>query len=595
MAEYKAPLRDIRFVLNEVFEADQLWQNLAGLNGAIDAETADAMLEEAGKITSQTIAPLNRNGDEEGAKWDNGVVTTPTGFKDAYQTYAEGGWVGLSGNPEFGGLGMPKTLGVQVEEMLYGANNSFALYVALTAGSTLALDAHGSEELKQTYLPNMYAGTWAGTMCLTEPHAGTDLGIIRTKAVPEADGSYSVTGTKIFITGGEHDLTENIIHLVLAKLPDAPAGPKGISLFLVPKFLVNADGSLGERNSVSCGSIEHKMGIKASATCVMNFDGAKGFLIGELNKGLNAMFTMMNYERLSIGIQGIGCSEASYQSAVAYARERIQSRAPTGAQQPDKAADPIIVHPDVRRMLLTIKAMTEGSRAFSTYVGSQLDISKFSDDAAAKKKAEDLVALLTPVAKAFFTDVGLENCVHGQQVFGGHGYIREWGQEQLVRDVRIAQIYEGTNGIQALDLMGRKTVANDGAFFKQFADEIKGFIADNGDQALAEFVQPLAAALANLEELTAQVIDRSKTNPNEVGAASVEYLHVFGYTAYAYMWAKMAKVALAKLDQDGDGFYQAKLSTGRFFVKRLLPRIQSLSAAVRSGSEPLFELSAEQF
>ncbi|KKN93101.1 hypothetical protein LCGC14_0201900 [marine sediment metagenome] len=595
MADYKAPLRDIRFVLNEVFEADQLWQSLPGLNGAIDAETAAAMLEEAGKITSQIIAPLNRSGDEEGAKWEAGVVTTPAGFKQAYATYAEGGWVGLGGNPEFGGLGMPKTLGVQVEEMVYGANNSFALYPALTAGCCLALDAHGSDELKQTYLPNLYAGTWAGTMCLTEPHCGTDLGIIRTKAVPQADGSYAVSGTKIFITGGEHDLTDNIIHLVLAKLPDAPAGPKGISLFLVPKFLVNADGSLGEHNPVSCGSIEHKMGIKASATCVMNFDGAKGYLIGEVNKGLNAMFTMMNYERLSIGIQGIGCGEASYQTAVAYARERIQSRAPTGAVQPDKAADPIIVHPDVRRMLLTMKAMTEGSRAFSTYVGSQLDISKYADDAEIKKKGEDLVALLTPVAKAFFTDIGFESCVHGQQVLGGHGYVREWGQEQLVRDARIGQIYEGTNGIQALDLMGRKTVANGGAFFKVFAAEVKDFVAANSDEAMAEFVQPLSSALANLEELTFLVIDRSKTNPNEIGAASVEYLQVFGYTAYAYMWAKMAKSANARLDQDADGFYGAKLSTGRFFIKRLLPKIHSLSESVRGGSEPLFELDAAQF
>ncbi|UAW98728.1 acyl-CoA dehydrogenase C-terminal domain-containing protein [Halopseudomonas nanhaiensis] len=595
MADYKAPLRDIRFVLNDVFEADKLWQSLPGLDGAIDAETADAMLEEAGKITSQTIAPLNRSGDEEGAQWNDGVVTTPTGFKEAYNVYAEGGWVGLGGNPNYGGLGMPKTLGVQVEEMVYGANNSFALYAALTAGCCLALDAHGSEELKNAYLPQLYSGTWAGTMCLTEPHAGTDLGIIRTRAVPQADGSYAVTGTKIFITGGEHDLTENIIHLVLAKLPDAPAGPKGISLFLVPKFMVNEDGSLGERNAVACGSIEHKMGIKGSATCVMNFDGAKGYLIGELNKGLNAMFTMMNYERLSIGIQGIGCSEASYQSAVDYARDRVQSRAPSGAQQPEKAADPIIVHPDVRRMLLTMKAMTEGSRAFSTYVAMQLDVSKFAEEPESKKNAEDLVALLTPVAKAFFTDVGLENCVHGQQVFGGHGYVREWGQEQLVRDVRIAQIYEGTNGIQALDLMGRKTVANGGAFFQVFAGEVRSFIEANGSEELAEFVKPLAAALTNLEELTALVIDRSRTNPNEVGAASVEYLHVFGYTAYAYMWAKMAKAARARLADDADGFHAAKLSTGRFFVKRLLPRIHSLSESVRAGSEPLFELDAAQF
>ena len=362
----------------------------------------------------------------------------------------------------------------------------------------------------------------------------------------------------------------------------------------MPKFLVNEDGSLGERHTLSCGSLEHKMGIKGSATCVMNFDGAKGYLIGEVNKGLNAMFTMMNYERLSIGIQGIGCGEASYQTAVAYARERIQSRAPTGAIQPEKAADPIIVHPDVRRMLLTMKAMTEGSRAFSTYVGMQLDISKFAEDEQIKKKGEDLVALLTPVAKAFFTDVGFENCVHGQQVLGGHGYIREWGQEQLVRDVRIAQIYEGTNGIQALDLMGRKTVANGGAFFKVFADEIDGFIADNGAAEMGEFVQPLQSALENLKQLTAQVIESSKTNPNEVGAASVEYLHTFGYTAYAYMWARMARAALA-VEQDGDGFYQAKLATARFYFKRLLPRVQSLSAAVRAGSESLFELDSAHF
>src|SRR5690606_11339183 len=385
MAEYQAPLRDIRFVLNEVFEADKLWQSLPGRNVDTGAAKAKAMMEEAGKITSQKIPPLNRSGGEEGAVWKDGVVTTPTGFKEAYATYAEGGWVGLGGNPEFGGMGMPKTLGVQVEEMLYGANSSFALYIALTAGSTLALDAHGSEELKRKFLPNMYAGTWAGTMCLTEPHAGTDLGITRTRAMPEADGSYSVTGTKTFMTGGEHDLTENIIHLVLAKLPDAPAGPKGISLFLVPKFLVNEDGSLGERNSVTCGSIEHKMGIKGSATCVMNFDGARGYLIGELNKGLNAMFTMMNYERLSIGIQGIGCAAASYQSAAAYARGRTQGRAPTGAVQPDKAAAPTIVHPDVRRMLLTMQAMTEGSRASSTYAGMQLDISKFAEDEAIRR------------------------------------------------------------------------------------------------------------------------------------------------------------------------------------------------------------------
>ncbi|MDN6876740.1 acyl-CoA dehydrogenase family protein, partial [Pseudomonas citronellolis] len=475
MPDYKAPLRDMRFLLTDVFDAPALWRRLPALAERVDADTAEAILEEAAKITGGLLAPLNRSGDEQGAQWKDGAVSTPAGFREAYATYAEGGWVGLAGNPDFGGLGMPKMLSVQFEEMVYAANASFALYSTLSAGACLALDAHASEALKQKYLPAMYEGRWAGSMCLTEPHAGTDLGLIRTRAEPQADGSYKISGTKIFITGGEQDLTENIIHLVLAKLPDAPAGSRGISLFLVPKVLVGDDGSLGARNPVSCGSIEHKMGIKASATCVMNFDGATGWLVGEPNKGLAAMFTMMNYERLSIGIQGIGCAEMSYQAAVGYARERIQSRAPTGPVAKDKAADPIIVHPDVRRMLLTMKALTEGGRAFATYLGQQLDIAKYGDDAEERARAEGLVALLTPVAKAFFTDTGLESCVHGQQVFGGHGYIREWGQEQLVRDVRIAQIYEGTNGIQALDLVGRKVLANGGELLALFAGEIRAF------------------------------------------------------------------------------------------------------------------------
>jgi len=429
-------------------------------------------------------------------------------------------------------------------------------------------------------------------MCLTEPHAGTDLGIIRTKAEPQADGSYKISGTKIFITGGEHDLTENIIHLVLAKLPDAPAGSRGISLFLVPKVMVNEDGTLGERNSLSCGSIEHKMGIQASATCVMNFDGATGWMVGEPNKGLAAMFTMMNYERLGVGIQGLSTGERSYQSAIEYARERIQSRAPTGPIAQEKAADPIIVHPDVRRMLLTMKALNEGGRAFSSYVALQLDIAKFSDDDEARLRAEAQVALLTPVAKAFLTDMGLETTVHGQQIFGGHGFIREWGQEQLVRDCRITQIYEGTNGIQALDLVGRKIVGSGGTMYQAFVDEIRAFIADAGPE-LAEFTEPLKAAMDNLDELTAWVIDQAKVNPNEIGAASVEYLHVFGYTAYAYMWARMAAAAFAKQDE-GD-FYQSKLGTARFYFARLLPRIHSLSASVKAGSESLYLLDAAQF
>jgi alkylation response protein AidB-like acyl-CoA dehydrogenase len=592
MADYKAPLRDMRFVLNEVFEVSKLWAELPAIAEVVDEETAAAILEEAGKVTAGIIAPLNRSGDEEGCGWTDGAVNTPVGFPAAYKSYSEGGWVGVGGDPQFGGMGMPKAISAQVEEMVNSANLSFGLYPMLTAGACLSINAHASEELKEAYLPNMYSGAWAGSMCLTEPHAGTDLGIIRTKAEPQTDGSYSISGTKIFITGGEHDLSENIIHLVLAKLPDAPAGPKGISLFLVPKFMVNADGSLGAKNGLSCGSIEHKMGIKASATCVMNFDGAIGYIIDAPNKGLNAMFTMMNYERLGVGVQGLALGERSYQNAIEYARDRIQSRAPTGPVAKDKAADPIIVHPDVRRMLLTMKALNEGGRAFSSYVAMQLDTAKFSEDAVTRKRAEELVALLTPVAKAFLTDMGLETTVHGQQIFGGHGFIREWGQEQLIRDCRITQIYEGTNGIQSLDLVGRKIVGNGGAMYKHFADEIKTFIG-SADASLAEFVEPLQAAINNLDDLSAWLLNSAKTNPNEIGAASVEYLQVFGYTAYAYMWALMARTALAKQDQEA--FYVSKLGTARFYFARLLPRIHSLTASVKAGSESLYLLDEAQF
>ncbi|WP_263144456.1 acyl-CoA dehydrogenase C-terminal domain-containing protein [Pseudomonas sp. RIT-PI-AD] len=592
MADYKAPLRDMRFVLNEVFDAPAMWAGLPRLAEVVDVDTADAILEEAGKVTGRTVAPLNRSGDEEGCRWHDSVVNTPSGFPEAYKTYSEGGWVGVGGDPVYGGMGMPKAISAQVEEMVNSANLSFGLYPMLTAGACLALNAHASEELKQRYLPNMYSGVWAGSMCLTEAHAGTDLGIIRTKAEPQADGSYKVSGSKIFITGGEHDLTENIIHLVLAKLPDAPPGPKGISLFLVPKFLPQADGSLGARNALACGSIEHKMGIKASATCVMNFDGATGWLVGEVNKGLAAMFTMMNYERLGVGIQGLSTGERSYQSAVEYARERLQSRAPTGPQAKEKSADPIIVHPDVRRMLLTMKSLNEGGRAFSSYVALQLDNAKFSEDAEVRVAAEEKVALLTPVAKAFLTDMGLEATLHGQQIFGGHGYIREWGQEQLVRDCRITQIYEGTNGIQALDLVGRKIVGSAGKFYGRFSSEVKAFI-EGAAPELAEFVEPLKVALENLDALTAGVLERAKSNPNEIGSASVEYLHVFGYTAYAYMWALMARTALGK--EGEDDFYAAKLGTARFYFARILPRIHSLTASVKAGSEPLYLLDAAQF
>ncbi|WP_417513497.1 acyl-CoA dehydrogenase C-terminal domain-containing protein [Marinobacter sp.] len=598
MADYQAPLRDMRFILNEVFDAPALWASLPKVAENVDPETADAILEEAGKITSGVLAPLNREADEQGCKWNEGEVTAPEGFKEAYQTIVEGGWNGLGGNTEFGGMGMPKTLVAQFEEMMQGANMAFGLAPMLTAGACLALDAHGSQELKEKYLPNMYSGVWSGAMDLTEPHAGTDLGIIRTKAEPNDDGSFNVTGTKIFITWGEHDMAENIIHLVLAKLPGAPKGPKGISMLLVPKFMVNDDGSLGERNSLSCGSIEKKMGIKGSATCVMNFDGAKGWLVGEENKGLNAMFTMMNYERLGVGIQGIGAAEASLQSARDYAMERIQSRAPTGAQQPEKAADPILVHPDVRRMLLTMKGYVEGGRAFSTYVAQWLDISKYADATEEDRRthAEGMVALLTPVAKAFLTDRGLDACIMGQQVLGGHGFIREWGQEQLVRDCRITQIYEGTNGIQALDLMGRKVVGSQGKLYELFAEDMAGFIEENsGEESLRPYLEPLAAALERLSDVTEHVIKQASENPDAVGAASVDYLDLFGLTALGYMWARIVKAAAPKAGDDTSGFYSGKLKTARFYYDRLLPKTVSLAEGIRSGSESMMALTAEEF
>ena len=595
MADYQAPLREMRFVLNEVFDAPALWASLPGVAGNVDPDTADAILEEAGKITAGVLAPLNREADEQGCRWNDGDVTTPEGFKEAYQTLVEGGWNGLGGNPEFGGMGMPKTLVAQFEEMMQAANMSFGLAPMLTAGACVALDAHGSPELKEKYLPKLYSGEWSGAMDLTEPHAGTDLGIIRTKAEPQDDGSYRITGTKIFITWGEHDMAENIVHLVLAKLPDAPKGPKGISMFLVPKFLVNDDGSLGERNQFGCGSLEKKMGIKASATCVMNYDGATGWLVGEENKGLAAMFTMMNYERLGVGIQGLGAAEASLQSAREYANERIQSRAPTGARQPDKAADPILVHPDVRRMLMTMKSFVEGGRAFSTYVASWLDIAKFSEDDQQREHADGMVALLTPVAKAFLTDRGLDTTILGQQVFGGHGFIREWGQEQLVRDCRITQIYEGTNGIQAMDLMGRKVVGSEGKLFELFAEDVTNFIEQNSmDAALRPYLESLAAALERLSDVTELVIKQAGENPEAVGAAAVDYLDMFGYTALAYMWAKMVKAAAEKAGNDTSGFYTGKIKTARFYYDRMLPRTVALAEGIRSGEGAMMAPDASE-
>jgi alkylation response protein AidB-like acyl-CoA dehydrogenase len=558
---------------------DQFWAATPKFAGQIDRDMADAMLTEAAKVTAECIAPTNRSGDEEGAQFVNGKVTTPAGFPAAYTTFCHGGWPGIGGDPAYGGLGMPKSFSVLTDEMLYAANSSFALYPCLTAGATLAINAHASEELRQIYLPKMYSGEWAGTMCLTEPHAGSDLGMIRTRAVAMEDGSYAITGTKIFITGGDQDLTENIVHLVLAKLPDAPAGSRGISLFLVPKFQVNDDLSIGPRNGVSCGSIEHKMGIKGSATCVMNFEDARGFLIGQLNHGLQCMFTMMNYERLSIGIQGIGCSEMSYQNAVSYSRERLQGK---GGDEAHNVA-PIIVHPDVRRMLLTMKSTIEAGRALAVYLGMWLDQSSYAECPDERRKAQNIVSLLTPVAKAFFTDLGLENTIHGQQVFGGHGYVREWGQEQLVRDVRIAQIYEGTNGIQALDLLQRKIFANRGDWLRLFFNEINGVVdampAAN-KVALQPHIDRLAALLADTSSLTEQIIRAGEQSPLSIAASATEFLHLLGYITYGFLWLRMMDAAL-DLQQQNPEFAEAKLATGQFFFKRILTRTDTLLSNLR--------------
>ena len=599
MAEYTPPLRDMHFVLYEVFEAQRLWASLPAVAAVADRETADAILEESGKIAAEVLAPLNREADEQGCRWERGEVVTPAGFKEAYTTFVEGGWNGLGGNPAYGGLGMPKTLVAQTEEMVQGANMAFGLAPMLTAGACLAIDAHADEWLKQKYLPNLYAGTWSGAMDLTEPHAGTDLGMIRTKAEPCDDGSFRITGTKIFITWGDHDMADNVIHLVLARLPDAPPGPKGISMFLVPKRLVNEDGSLGERNGVGVGSIEHKMGINASATCVMNYDGAQGWLVGEANQGLACMFTMMNYERLVVGIQALGTAEVSYQQAVAYARERLQSRSPAGPAAADKPADPIIVHPDVRRMLMTMRAFNEGGRAFSTYVGQWLDLVKFSDASETRQQAGDMVALLTPVAKAFLSDKALDCAVLGQQVFGGHGFIREWGQEQRVRDIRITQIYEGTNGIQAMDLMGRKVALSGGRLVQLFAEDVQAFVATCGSvEGMEEFALPLQGELQALKTVTRAIVERSQSGEiNVVGASAVHYLHLFGYTAYAYMWARMARVALIKaaVDEPCDDFYHAKLATARFFFRNLLPQTQALRAMLAADSDSTMAMSEDWF
>ena len=589
MAVYNAPLDDMRFILNDVFNASTFWQNNENL-AHVDLDTVNMILEEMAKLSKNVLLPLNRTGDEEGATFHgNGVVTTPEGFKEAYKQYAESGWVGLGGNPEYGGQGFPKMVTMLTEEMVFTTNQSFALYPNLTVGATLCMNAAASEELKQIYLEKMYAGVWSGTMCLTEPHAGTDLGIIKTKAVPNDDGSYSISGTKIFITGGEHDLTENIIHLVLAKTPDAPAGSKGISLFVVPKFLVNDDGSLGARNTLAVGSIEHKMGIKASATCVMNFDDAKGWMIGAENTGLSSMFIMMNYERLTMGLQGLGGSELAYQNAALYAVERAQGRSDTQLQSPEKPADAIIHHADVRRMLLNAKANSEASRCFAMYVAKQLDIEKFSTDAEAAQEAATRVALLTPIAKAFLTDKALEATVDCQQVFGGHGYVREWGMEQIVRDTRIAQIYEGANGIQALDLLGRKVARNDGKYLISFLHEIRDFVGSmQADHAIK---QATLDATDKIEALTKTVLANISTRKSEINGCAVDYMHAVGYLCYSYMFAMIVEAANGR---EGE-FYSNKAKLADYFVGRILPRLDAHAQMVEAGSDPMMNFDLDYF
>lgn len=593
MSIYNAPLQDMRFILNDVFKAEQFWQSNEKLEH-VDMDTVNMILEEMAKLSKNILLPINREGDEEGATHKigadgKGEVTTPAGFKDAYKEYAEAGWIGLGGDPEYGGQGFPKMVTMLAEEMMFTTNQSFSLYPNLTVGASLALLASASEEQKQTYLEKLYSGEWSGTMCLTEPHAGTDLGIIKTKAVPNDDGSYDITGTKIFITGGEHDLTDNIVHLVLAKTPNAPAGSKGISLFVVPKFHFDENGNLGERNNVSAGSIEHKMGIKASATCVMNFDNAKGWMIGEENTGLAAMFIMMNYERLTMGLQGLGGTELAYQNALVYANDRLQSRSDSGVKNPDKSADQLIHHADIRRMLLNAKANAEASRCFAMYVAKQLDTAKFSTDKAVAKAANARVALLTPVTKAFLTDKALESTIDCQQVFGGHGYIREWGMEQIIRDTRISQIYEGTNGIQSLDLLGRKVAKNGGAFMADFIAEIREFVSNMSSEHGIK--QATLAAADTLENLTKTVLANIGERKDEINGCAVDYLHATGYLCYAYMFAMMIEAANGK---DGE-FYANKTKLADYFVARILPRINAHADMVTAGSGAMMAFDLDYF
>jgi alkylation response protein AidB-like acyl-CoA dehydrogenase len=571
MLEYRAPQDDLNFLLFDVFEIQQAWRDIAAFAEFSD-DLVRAVVAEGGKLAGGVLAPVNQTGDAHGCTFEDGSVTTPPGFREAFAELAGGGWLGLSGNPQYGGQGMPKLMGCLLEEMFWASNSSLYLYGTLTVGAAICIDAHGSDEQKALYLPKLYSGEWTGAMALTEAHAGSDLGIMRTKAEPRADGTYAISGTKIFITSGEHDLADNIIHLVLAKLPDAPQGSRGISLFIVPKFIPGDDGSPGQRNAFAAGSIEKKMGIHGSATCVMNYDGATGFLVGEENQGLAAMFTMMNYERLSVGLQGLGTGEIAYQAAAAYAVERLQGRAPSGPVNPDGPADPLVVHPDVRRMLLTIRALTEGGRAFAMFVGMQLDRGKYADDAQAQAFSE----LLTPVAKAFLTDRGFDCAVLAQQVLGGHGYVTEWGLEQVLRDARIAQIYEGTNGIQAMDLIGRKVLRDGGETLHALLEVLRG-------ESLPEaFQEPVEQALSRLQRVTTALLERSPDDINLAGAAATDYLDLVGYTMYAWLWAKMA-------GRVGEG--TAKHATARFFMDRLLPRTLGLEQSILADSASLMDES----
>jgi alkylation response protein AidB-like acyl-CoA dehydrogenase len=594
MAVYSAPLRDMRFVYHELLDGDALAEMPAYAD--FTSDVVDAVLEEACKFTSEVLFPLNLSGDAEGCTLENGVVRTPKGFKEAYDQFAQGGWTGIAADPEYGGQGAPAALHFLISEMVCSSNMSFGMYPGLTEGAYNAINLHGSDDQKALYLPKFVDGTWSGTMCLTEPQCGTDLGLIRTKADPLDDGSYRITGTKIFISAGEHDLTENIVHLVLARLPGAPEGTKGISLFVVPKFIPKEDATVGPRNGVSCGSIEHKMGIKGSATCVINFDEATGWLVGKPHKGMRAMFTMMNTARLGVGIQGLGLGEAAYQGGLAYAQERLQGRALKGAQSPDKAADSIMVHPDVRKNLLTMKALTEGIRALSIWTAIKLDIAERSEDDDERRRADDLVQILTPIVKAYGTDKGFQVTNLGVQIYGGHGYIHEHGMEQFVRDARITQLYEGTNGIQALDLVGRKMGTHYGRYLRAFFHPVQKFIEENADdEDLQTFVLGLAKAFGRLQQATGVIAQKAMSNPNEAGAAASDYLNLFGHVALAFMWARTAKLALTKKDGDSSGFYVGKLKTARFFYERILPETGALFSMILAGGESIMDMDDELF